>query len=79
MNAFMREVLACFPGHSDNTIKVGDIILPQHLAAYLNISPMQAKEKLDGFCAEGYLEYKEATERTVAGYHLTEKGFSLLS
>lgn len=78
MNAVeqMKEVLACFPGHSDKSIKAGDIILPQHLATYCKISPMQANEILSKLCEAGYLVYGEASEGKVAGYHLTEQGFS---
>ena len=71
----MKSVLDCFPGHSDGTIKVGNIILHQHLVAQLNIGPMQAKELLNKLCDLGYLVYEDASENKVAGYHLTEKGF----
>lgn len=72
----MSVVLACFPGHSDKSIKTGDIILPQHVAASCKITPIQAREVLNQLCDAGYLEYNEATERKVAGFHLAEKGFA---
>lgn len=75
----MRLVLTCFPGYSDNSLRAGDIILTQNFAAKCKMSPMQAKVLLNTFCEEGYLEYKEATERKVAGYHLTEKGYHFYS
>lgn len=71
----MSSILECFPGHSDHSIKVGNIIMPQHVAAINKLSPMQAKELLEQLCDAGYLTYEEATERKVTGYHLTEKGF----
>ena len=39
----MRKVLNCFPGYSDNTLKAGDIILVQNVAAMCEMSPIQAK------------------------------------
>ena len=72
----MNAVLACFPGHSDKSIKIGDIILPQHVATYFMIAPMKAIAVLNQLCEAGYLEYEEATECKVAGYHLTQKGFA---
>jgi predicted transcriptional regulator len=75
MEEIMRSVLACFPGYSDNTLRAGDIILVQNVATKCKMSPMQARVLLNSLCEEGYLENKEATERKVAGYHLTLKGF----
>lgn len=75
VDELMKEVLACFPGHSDNSIKEGDLIMPQHLAVSAKISPLQAKVLLDSLCEVGYFVFEEATERKVAGYHLTEKGY----
>ena len=81
MNAeeLMKKVMACFPGHSDNSIKVGDIFLPQHVAAYCNISPLQAREVLDMLCDAEYLVYEDASDTRVAGYHLTDKGYTFYS
>ena len=71
----MKSILECFPGHSDGSIEVGHIIMPQHVAAIFKISPMQVKELLNQLCAEDYLKYVDAIDNKVAGYHLTEKGY----
>ena len=72
----MRTVLTCFPGYSDNSLRAGDIILVQNVATKCKTSPMQAKVLLNTLCEEGFLEYREATENKVSGYHLTLKGFN---
>lgn len=77
MDEIMKTVLTCFPEYSDNSLKAGDIILVQNVASKCEMSPMQAKVLLNSLCEEGLLEYKEAAENRVAGYHLTLKGFQL--
>lgn len=72
----MKDILNCLPGHSDGSIEVGHIFMPQHVAAYLMISPMQAKELLNSLCDVGYLEYEAASVNKLSGYHLTEKGYN---
>lgn len=71
----MKSVLNSFPCHSEGSIKVGHIILPQHVATLLRIGSMQAKELMNRLCDAGYLLYEEAGDNKVAGYHLTEKGY----
>ncbi len=75
MEDIFRNVLVCFPGYSDKTLKPGDIVLPQNVAARHKISVMQARALMDELCRNGYLEYQEATDRKVAGYHLTIDGY----
>lgn len=77
MEEIMRKVLTCFPGYSDNSLRVGDIILVQNVACKCEMSSMQAKVLLNSLCEDGFLEYKETMEGKVAGYHLTLKGFQL--
>lgn len=77
MKEIMRTILTCFPGYSDNTLRVGDIISVQNVALKCKMSSMQARVLLNSLCEESYLEYEEATESKVAGYHLTLKGFRL--
>lgn len=72
------DVIKCFPGYADGSLKVGDIILPQIVAACFKLSPQQAKFALDEMVGLGYLFYDEGNAMRVAGYHLTELGLNLV-
>lgn len=76
MENMVKKILSCAGYNHD--IRVGDIILAQHVASNLNVSPMQAKQLLDELANAGYLEYLEATEKRVAGWHITQKGIDAL-
>lgn len=74
-----RDVLRCFPGFSDRSLRVGDLIMPQHVSCRLNIGVQQAVMLLQELEDRGYLEYKESNGFRVSGWFLTEMGYQLIS
>lgn len=60
-------------------VKVGDIILPQRVAAVLKISIGEAKELLEDFVSKGYLYFEEGSNGKATGWHFTAEGGKLVS
>jgi len=73
-----REILKCFPTYCVDGVRVGDVMMVQHVLAKYRIDGMQAKMMLDELVADGYLMYDDGINGKVAGWHLTQKGFDIL-
>ena len=66
----------------DCGLKVGDVILPNHLMRHLSWTPDMIHEVLDAMVAEGFLtqeggETKSPLGRLGNGWYLTKEGFAL--
>lgn len=63
-------------------IRVGNIIMPQHVATKLKVSPQQAVKLLNMLVKDGYLTYEdekiENNIKKIAGWRFTDKGVSVL-
>ncbi len=73
-----QDIIQCFPTYSQNKLRVGDMIMAQHICAKYKILPMQAKALLDNMVKKGYLTYDKGADSHIAGWHLTEEGLLLV-
>ena len=72
-----KKILSCVGSHHE--VRVGEIIMLQHVAAHLDIGSQQAQRLLSELEQRGFLLYEEGNGGQISGWHFTEQGVHELS